>query len=114
MCLLPIRGLNKMKNYENIRTYFSVFLGNDADAYGDSYPEIVDSSIECFGGIDENLINEIDLFLADFPTNELAASQLNKITENRIGDCAEYPPDLIAFLSWLSAYMKQKRGEDKF
>jgi len=36
---------------------------------------------------------------------------MNIITEKRHGDCADYPPTLVDFLSWLSAYLKQKREE---
>lgn len=100
-----------MKNYKNIRTYFSVFLGDDVDAYGDTYPEVVDSSITVIGAVDSHLIDEIDKFLAEYPTNKLAVPAMNLITENRVGDCAGYPPTLIDFLTWLSDYLKQKRRE---
>jgi len=36
---------------------------------------------------------------------------MNLITENRVGACAGFPPTLIDFLTWLSAYLKQKRDE---
>lgn len=100
-----------MIDYKNIRTYFSVFLGSDIDAYGETYPEVVDSSIDVIGAIDNDLIDEIDKFLAEYPTNELAGPAMNLITENRVGDCAGFPPTLIDFLTWLSAYLKQKRDE---
>lgn len=100
-----------MNHYKNIKTYFSVFLGDDADAYGENYPEVVNSSIEYFGGIDDALVSEIDQFLKEFPTNDLAVTAMNIITEKRHGDCADYPPTLVDFLSWLSAYLKQKREE---
>jgi len=104
-------GSEIMIDYKNIRTYFSVFLGNDIDAYGETYPEVVDSSIDVIGAIDNDLIDEIDKFLAEYPTNELAGPAMNLITENRVGDCAGFPPTLIDFLTWLSAYLKQKRDE---
>lgn len=100
-----------MNQYKNIKIYFSVFLGDDADAYGDNYPDVVNSSIEYFGGVDDALISEIDQFLIEFPKNELAVMAMNNITEKRHGDCVDYPPTLIDFLSWLSAYLKQKRDE---
>lgn len=98
-----------MNHYKNLKIYFSVFLGDDADSYGDNYPDVVDSSINYFGGIDDALISEIDQFLTEFPTNDLAVRAMNLITEKRQGDCADYPPTLIDFMSWLSAYLKQKR-----
>jgi len=104
-------GCEIMIDYKNIRTYFSVFLGSDIDAYGETYPEVVDSSIDVIGAIDNDLIDEIDKFLAEYPTNELAGPAMNLITENRVGDCAGFPPTLIDFLTWLSAYLKQKRDE---
>ncbi|MFK8258688.1 hypothetical protein ACFL9S_12970 [Erwinia sp. AnSW2-5] len=100
-----------MSDYKNIKTYFSVFLGDDADAYGNNYPDVVNSSIEYFGGVDQALISEIDQFLTEYPTNDLAVAALNIITEKRHGDCADYPPSLIDFLSWLSAYLKQKNSQ---
>lgn len=100
-----------MNHYKNIRTYFSVFLGNDIDAYGETYSEVVNASIQVIGAVDEHLIEELDQFLSEYPTNELAVPAMNIITEYRVGDCAEFPPTLIDFLSWLSAFLKQKRDE---
>lgn len=100
-----------MSDYSTIRTYFSIFLGDDADAYGENYPEVVDSSLEYIGGVDEALITEIDRFLLEYPTNEQAVMALNNITEERHGDCAGYPPSLLEFMIWLSAYLKQKRDQ---
>ncbi|NEG63798.1 hypothetical protein GQQ23_15805 [Pantoea agglomerans] len=100
-----------MSNYNNIRMYFSLFLGDDADAYGDNYPDVVDSSLEYIGGVDEALISEIDSFLTEYPTNVQAVIALNNLTGERHGDCADYPPSLIEFMMWLSGYLKQKRSE---
>lgn len=91
--------------------FFLVFFGQNADYWGDSYPEIVDSAIEFEGGVSNKLIAEIDKFLTDYPTNITAAQALDKITDGFVGETASFPPTLLDFLAWLSAYLKQKRAE---
>lgn len=100
-----------MENYSSIKIFFLVFFGQDADRWGESYPEIVDSAIEFEGGVSDKLIAEIDLFLTAYPTNEKAAQAMDKITNGLAGETASFPPTLLDFLIWLSAYLKQKRDE---
>lgn len=100
-----------MENYRSIKMFFLIFFGQDADHWGNSYPEIVDSAIEFQDGVDDVLISDIDRFLSEHPTNEKASQVLNEITMGSVGDTASFPPTLIDFLTWLSAYLKQKRIE---
>lgn len=83
-----IQGVS-FNNYKNIRTYFSVFLGDEVNAYGETSPQVVDSSIKVIGAVDSHLIDEIDQFLAEHLTNELAAPAMNLITK-KVGGCAGY------------------------
>lgn len=98
-----------MERYRSIKMFFLIFFGQDADHWGDSYPQIVDSAIEFQEGVDDVLISDIDRFLREYPTNEEASRALNEITMGSVGDTASFPPTLIDFLSWLSAYLKQKQ-----
>lgn len=96
-----------MENYRSIKIFFLIFFGQDAEHWGNSYPEIVDSAIEFQDGVDDLLISDIDRFLREYPTNEEASQALNKITMGSVGDTASFPPTLIDFLAWLSAYFKK-------
>lgn len=92
--------------YPIIRLYFIVFFGQDADEYGETYPEIVKNSGYIWGGYDNGLSREIDAFLAEFPDNDRAIPAMNDIL-GAMFDAAKFPPTLIEFLAWLSACIKE-------
>ena len=104
-----------MQKYKWISDFFIVFFGQDADEYGETYPEIVNTAFKSISrhgmqNIDD-LIESIDLFRANHIDNESAALALNELTRGSAGDTHYYTPTLLEFLAWLSAYLKQKRDE---
>ncbi|MFK8260052.1 contact-dependent growth inhibition system immunity protein [Erwinia sp. AnSW2-5] len=95
-----------MKKYESISIFFRYFFGPD---WGDSYQEIVDAYINRQNEFDNEFIEEIDDFLKHYPDNDSANPALEKICN---GSMAFLHPSPVDFLTWLSAYLKQKRDEE--
>lgn len=94
-----------MKKYQYISIFFQVFFGPD---WGDNYQEIVDSYLDYHDKGDNHFIEEIDDFLQHYPDNDSA----NLALEQVCGESMDFlRPSPVAFLSWLSAYLKQKRAE---
>lgn len=94
-----------MKKYESMRIFFRIYFGPD---WGDSYQEIVDSYLDYQDACDNNFIEEIDDFLKYYPNNDSANPALEKICSESMDFLHPSPVD---FLTWLSAYLKQKRDE---
>lgn len=94
-----------MKSYESMSIFFRFFFGPD---WGDTYQEIVDSYLDYEGGVDDTFVEEIDDFLKHYPNVNSANPALEKVC----GDSMAFlRPSPVEFLSWLSAYLKQKREE---
>lgn len=92
--------------FDNIRHFFNLFFCNEYGEFGDTYPEIVQSAVNILGGVDEQLITEIDLFLQLYSDDESAMAALRNV----MGDddyWVAFPPTLTVFLSWLSSYLKE-------
>lgn len=100
-----------MKKYKTLKAFLTTFLGNDADAYGESYSEIVDSATELVTGLKSDLQYEASEFIQEFSDNETARMYLNTLTEGDIGDVSFLRPSPLEFVSWLALYLKEKRGE---
>lgn len=98
-----------MGKYEALDVFLTTFLGTDADAYGDSYSELVDSATNLLPGLVDDLVNELSIFIEEYPDNESAISSLNEITKLEIGDMSFLHPSTIEFLHWLLAYLKEKQ-----
>ncbi|BCQ40114.1 hypothetical protein ERHA54_27170 [Erwinia rhapontici] len=92
-----------MKKYESIRIFFRFFFGPD---WGDSYQEIVDAYIDDQDEVDNNFIVEIDDFLKHYPDDDSANRALEQLCSVSM---AFLRPSPVAFLSWLSHYLKQQR-----
>lgn len=97
-----------MEKYETLKVFLITFLGNDADAYGESYPEIVDSAIEMVTGLKPELQKEASEFSREFSDNNEATRYLNKLTDGDIGDVSFLHPSPLEFIIWLSTYLEQK------
>jgi len=100
-----------MKKYETIKVFLTTFLGNDADAYGENYPEIVDTATELVTGLKSDLQNEASEFIREFSDNEKARLYLNNLTQGDIGDVYFLRPSPLEFVSWLAIYLKEKEIE---
>lgn len=98
--------MNIMEKYQTLKVFLTTFLGNDADAYGDSYPEIVDTAIEMVTGLKADLQSDSAEFVSDFSDNNSATDYLNKLTEGDIGDVSFLRPSPLEFVRWLSDYLK--------
>ncbi|QGU87976.1 contact-dependent growth inhibition system immunity protein [Erwinia sorbitola] len=94
-----------MKKYESMRLFFKIFFGQDAEVWGETYQEIIDAYVVFQDGVDEQLIVEVDDFLACYPDNSSAKPALEKFC----GGMSYLRPSPVEFLIWLSAYLKQKR-----
>jgi len=100
-----------MEKYETIKVFLTTFLGNDADAYGENYPEIVDAATELVTGLKSDLQNEASEFIREFSNNETARLYLNNLTQGDIGDVSFLRPSPLEFVSWLAIYLKEKESE---
>ncbi|WON77817.1 hypothetical protein [Serratia sp. UGAL515B_01] len=98
-----------MKKYKTIKMFLTTFFGTDADAYGETYSEIVDTATGLVTGLKDDLSDEVCEFLHEYPDNESATLYLNKLTDGQIGDVSFLHPSPVEFLQWLSSYLKQKR-----
>lgn len=79
-----------MEKYRTIKVFLTTFLGNDADACGENYPEIVDAATELVTGLKSDLQNEASEFIREFSDNETARLYLNNLTQGDIGDVSIY------------------------
>lgn len=96
-----------MEKYQTLNVFLTTFLGNDADAYGESYSEIVDTAIDMVTGLKSDLQADAAEFARDFSDNDAATKCLNKLTDGDIGDMSFLRPSPLEFVTWLSVYLKQ-------
>ncbi|MBK4727035.1 MULTISPECIES: hypothetical protein [Erwiniaceae] len=80
------------------------------DTYSDSYSEIVDTATTLLSGLVDDLVDELSIFIEEYPDNESAACSLNDITRMEVGDLSFLHPSAIEFLQWLLGYLKQKQN----
>ena len=96
-----------MEKYGTLKVFLTTFLGNDADAYGESYPEIVDNAIDLVSGLKIDLQKDASDFVNEFSDNDVATLYLNKLTNGEIGDVSFLRPSPLEFIFWLSGYLEQ-------
>ena len=93
------------KNYDTLRNYLSIYFDNQLDEFGDTYPQIVETSVKldaptCL------LIHDLDDLLLNYPDNRTLTQKLDQLM-----GCSEYakrfPPTPLVFFTWLSAYLKE-------
>ncbi|NNS07719.1 hypothetical protein [Erwinia sp. JH02] len=111
IAMTPVQLAAVMKKYETLAVFLTTFMGADADAYGNSYSEIVDASTHLLPGLVDDLVTEVSIYIEEHPDNESAASTLNEITRLESGYLSYLYPSAIEFLHWLLGYLKQKRDE---
>lgn len=111
IAMTPVQQEAIKAEYKSLAVFLTTFLGTDADAYGDSYSEIVDTATTLLPGLVDDLVDELSIFIEEYPDNESAACSLNDITRMEVGDLSFLHPSAIEFLHWLLGYLKQKRDE---
>lgn len=93
------------RNYDTLRNYLSIYFDNQLDEFGETYPEIVETSVKLQVPV-SLLVQDLDDLLLNYPDNKTLTQKLAQLM-----DYPEYakrfPPTPIVFFTWLSSYLKE-------